>query len=324
MTNVALIPLKDANPLLAKILAPLSKHFAPLDTVEIRMGHPGRVVIDRRGSGKEIVNDPELSIGVIEHICQALANKHGLKFDADTHPKLSCVLPGGHRFECLLGASVQSGLSLAIRCKHPFTPTWEQMGVTQAVKSYLLEAIEQEKNIIISGSTNTGKTTLLNMLLEAVPDYRRVVALEDTPELHIERFWDGIGLLAERETTNESGMLNWRQLYDHLMRITPDHPVLQEISTLNVFAALAVLNAGMTGFMCTIHAGSPYQAIHRKFDQNIEWAGEKMSDISKYLTELIDVVVQIKRDKDGWRRITDIYEPINDRYILKDGKEVTP
>src|SRR3546814_10782585 len=64
-------------------------------------------------------------------------------------------------------------------------------------------------------------------------------------------------------------MLDWRQLYDHLMRATPDRPIFGEISTQNAFAALAVLNAGMTGFMCSIHADSPEQAINRKFDQNI-------------------------------------------------------
>lgn len=149
-----------------------------------------------------------------------------------------------------------------------------------------------------------------------------MIALEDTPELHIDKFWDGVGLLAERETTGESGMLNYRQLYDHLMRVTPDHPVFGEISTLNSFAALAVLNAGMTGFMCTIHAGSPYQAIHRKFDQNIAWAGEVMPRVPEFLCELVDVVIQIKRTSDGFRRITDIYEPINDRFILEDGEVV--
>src|SRR3546814_5598638 len=102
-------------------------------------------------------------------------------------------------------------------------------------------------------------------------------------------------------------------LYDHLMRATPDRPIFGEISTQNAFAALAVLNAGMTGFMCSIHADSPEQAINRKFDQNIAWSGSVMPKVPEYLCELVVVVVQIKRYRDGWRRITDIYEPKLDR-----------
>ena len=308
--------------LLTNLLKPLSKFYEDTDTVEIRMGRSGEVITDRRGIGKQRHEAKDLNIAKIETICKSLSNFRGQQFNADTHPKLSCVLPGGHRFECLLGASVQKHISLAIRCKHHFMPTWEQVGATGKIKEYLIEAINGEKKMVISGSTNTGKTTLANKLLGTIPEDIRVIALEDTPEIDMSRFWDGIGLLAERETTSESGLMNYRQLYDHLMRATPEFPIFGEISTLNAFAALAVLNAGPPSFLCTIHAGSPEQVIHRKFAQNIAWSGESMPDIPEYLTDLVDVIIQIKRSADGWRRITDIFEPINDRYVFKDGKEV--
>ena len=307
--------------LASRLLKPLSVFFDNTETVEVRMVQAEQVIIERRGEGKIAVEADGLVLAVIETICQALANRYGLRFDPDEVPKLSCVLPGGHRFECLLGSSVRSGISLAIRCKHSFIPTWEQLGVSDAVRRYLLAAVSGERNIIISGATNTGKTTLLNMLLDTLPDERRVIAVEDTPELHMVKFWDGVGLLAARESNAGTGLLDWRQLYDHLMRVTPDHIVFGEISTLNAFAALAALNSGVTGFMCTIHAESPHQAIHRKFDQNIAWAGEVMPRVPEFLTDLVDVVVQIKRTPDGFRQITEIYEPGNDRFILQDTKE---
>ncbi len=314
----------SSDALSARLLSPLSVFFENTDTVEIRMVCAEQVIVERRGSGKVAVQAPGLVLAVVETICQALANRHGLKFEPDEMPKLSCILPGGHRFECLLGSSVRSGLSLAIRCKHPFTPTWEQLGVNDAIRDYLLEAMTSERNTIISGATNTGKTTLLNKLLDALPEDRRVIAVEDTPELHIDKFWDGVGLMAARESNSGTGLLEWRQLYDHLMRVTPDHIIFGEISTLNAFAALAALNSGVTGFMCTIHAESPHQAIHRKFDQNIAWAGDVMPRVPEFLTDLVDVVVQIKRTSDGFRRITDIFEPGENRFILQDGKEVKP
>ncbi|WP_142850704.1 ATPase, T2SS/T4P/T4SS family [Telmatospirillum sp. J64-1] len=311
-----------SNPLFESILEPLKRYYGDSQTVEIRMSRPHQVVTDRRGEGKRVVEDHALTQAVIETIAKSLGNLNGLNFEDDKSPKLSCILPGGHRFEVLVGSSVRTGLSLAIRCKHPFTPTWEQVGVSPAIREYLIGVIRSEANMIISGATNTGKTTLLNKLLTEIDPNRRVVAVEDTPELHIEPFWDGVGLIAAREAGTGSGMLDWRQLYDHLMRITPDHILFGEISTQNAFAALAALNSGVTGFMCTIHAESPWQAIHRKFDQNIAWSGATMPRVSEFLSELVDVVVQIKRDADGWRRITDIWEPRKDRWVLKDGQEV--
>ncbi len=303
------------------ILRPLAEFYDDPTTIEMRMTQAKRVVVDRRGKGKMALAAPNLTLARVEDICRSLANVTGVKFDPETAPKLSCVVPEvRHRFECLVGASVQSGISLAIRCKHPFTPSWEQVGASPAVVDYLQSAIMAERNMILSGATNTGKTTLLNKLLEFLPDDRRVVAAEDTPELHIDRFWDGVGLLAAREASTASGMIDWRQLYDHKMRATPDHVIFGEISTQNAFAALAALNAGITGFMCTIHAESPHQVLHRKFDQNIAWSGQVMPRIPEFLGELVDVIIQIKRTTDGYRRITDIYEPRADRWVMRDGK----
>ncbi|MBN2752334.1 MAG: Flp pilus assembly complex ATPase component TadA [Rhodospirillaceae bacterium] len=303
---------------IATILRPLASFYDDPNTVEIRINTPQTVIIDRRGEGKRLIAAPDLTLARIEDMCKSLANYTRVKFDPKTSPKLSCVIPEVmHRFEALVGASTRSGVSLAIRCKHPFTPTWEQVGASPAVVAYLQNAILTEANMILSGATNTGKTTLLNKLLDFLPNDWRVIAVEDTPELHIERFWDGNGLLAAREESTSSGMVDWRQLYDHEMRITPDAVIFGEISTQNAFAALGSLNSGVTGFMCTIHAYSPEQVLNRKFVQNTAWAGLKMHDIPEFLRELVDVIVQIKRTSTGYRRITDIYEPRTQKWVMR-------
>lgn len=312
------------DPVLLKVLEPLARFYDDPATVEVRMTRPGRVITDRRGEGKRQHEAPDLNLAALETICKSLANSTGLTFDPDKTPKLSCQIPDvHHRFECLLGASVRTKVSLAIRCKHPFEPSWEQVGADETVRAYLEQAILSGVNMIVSGATNTGKTTLLNKMLALLPEDRRVIAAEDTPELEIDQFWDGVGLLAAREAArggDESGMVDWRQLYDHCMRATPDHVLFGEISTTNSYGALGILNSGVTGFMCTIHAESPYQALHRKFEQNIAWSGQNMPKVPEFLCELIDVVIQIKRTTDGMRRITDIYEPRKDHWIMKDGE----
>jgi len=305
------------NRALTDVLSPLAKHYTPSDVVELRMNRPRRIVLDRRGVGKQSLDDPDLSLSVIENICQSLANHEAIAFDGTTRAKLSCVIPEArHRFECTIGSSVQTGLSLALRCKHSFTPSWDEIGVTAPLRSYLEEQVASSANMIISGATNTGKTTLLNMLLAMLPESRRVVAVEDTPEIAIDRFYDGVGLLAARDDGANEGMLTWREIYDHVMRITPDNIIFGEISTQNAFPALGALNSGSRGFICTIHAHSPWQALNRKFEQNIAWAGHTMPRVPEFLADLIDVVVQITRDDDGIRRVSHIFEPRADRYIF--------
>ena len=307
---------------LTAIMKPLARYFGDDDVIEVRITKPRRIVVDRRGRGLEYYDDHELTSGCVERICRTLANKHGMPFDADRHSKVSCIIPGvQHRFECLIGASVQSGLSLTIRCKHPFVPTWAELGVDEAAQGYFYDAMSQSRNIIVSGATNTGKTTLLNMLLEMVPASRRVIGVEDTPELNLGRFDQGVGLMADRDSSDHAGgRMSWQQLYDHTMRITPDHIVFGEISTENAWAALAALNSGVTGFMCTIHAESPRQALERKFEQNVAWSGHSMPMVGKYLADLIDIVVQVTRGPDGYRRISEVYEPRNGKAVPMTGE----
>ena len=196
--------------------------------------------------------DDNLSLAEVGHIAHPRAHRRPA-VRRTRSSEASCVLPGGHRFECLTGPSVQSGLSLAIRCKHPFRPSWSEIGATAEVASYLRRAAAAGRAIVVSGATNSGKTTLLNMLLAELPADRRVIALEDAPELHLERFADGNGLLAAREGGGGDGMVGWRQLHDHLMRITPDcAPARSRRERLCGAGA----ELGVTGFV-HIHADSP-------------------------------------------------------------------
>ena len=114
-------------------------------------------------------------------------------------------------------------------------------------------------------------------------------------------------------------MASWDGLYDHAMRITPDHIIFGEISTSNAEAALAVMNAGNKGFMCTIHASSPEQVIYRKFAQNLSWSGKHLPDTPEYLKDCLDLVVQIERTANGWRQITNVFDVPSNTPIFKGG-----
>lgn len=303
---------------LAHILKPLSSHYDDPQIVELRMSAPCDLVLEHRTKGKITTRDADLTQHRVEQLCHALANYRGLAFDPETSPKLSTLLPQGHRFECAVGHSTAGGVSLAIRCNHHHRPSWAEMGIDAPLQSWLTKAMTERQNIIVSGGTNTGKTTLLGRLMSIWPDSLRVVTVEDTPELDTSRFFDASSLLAARDEGSGQKMLTYRQLADHLRRITPDAVVFGEISTTNALPALDALNSGIQGFLCTIHADTPEMALHRKFDQNIAFAGQEMPKVGDFLCELVDAVIQLKRRPDGTRRISDVYLPKSNSFVVRD------
>ena len=93
--------------------------------------------------------------------------------------------------------------------------------------------------------------------------------------------------------------------------------IFGEISTLNAQSALAVLNAGIMGFMCTIHAESPEMVIKRKFAQNLDMAGTPMQAVDEFLDDMLDLVVQIKKTDHGTRKVTSVWDVKNKVELLE-------
>ncbi len=295
-------------------------YISEKDIIEFRMNKPHEVIIDKRGVGLVQEVNENLTTKYIWSISKLFANRYNIDF-SEAKPQISCVMPYfNHRYEAAFGASAQNGISLAVRCKHKFIPEWDMLVPDVRVQEFLKSRMLFDDNIIISGSTNTGKTTLLNKLISVLPEHKRVIAVEDTPEVDITKFWNGKSLLASRsENSGQEGLMTWEAITNHLNRITPDNIIFGEISTTNTFPALNALNTGNKGFMCTIHAESPEQAIFYKFAMNLEWGGRKIENIGKYLSDLIDLVIQIKRNDKGVRQITDLYLPKTQTYLYKNG-----
>ena len=307
--------MQASDPVIRAILAPLAAHYGSPGVIELRMSQTRGVMLEYRDGRKEALEDPRLTLGAIEHICKARGNYYQLGFDADHSPNLSCVLPGGHRFACLVGSSVQGGLSLAIRVKQPYAASPDDFGLDDECAGLIFDRVREGRHIIISGGTNTGKTTFLNMLLQSLPASTRVIAAEDTPEVNIGKFHpDCVGLIAAR-SADVAGMLPWPGLADHVNRITPDRVIFGEISVRNAMSALAVLNSGISGFMCTIHAANPVMAIRYKFAQNLDMAGTPMLAIVEYLTQMVDLVIQIDR-LDSTRKVSAVYDVPTDTYLF--------
>ena len=299
------------------ILKPLSQHYADPAVVEVRMSAPCEITVERRDVADKVhLEDENLSVATLKHINTCLSNKHGLSFDPSRNPQISCVLPGGHRYECMLGPSVQSGVSLAIRCKHAYAVEPAMFGLDQDLIKLLYKAVAEGKNIVISGDTNSGKTTFLNLLVQTLPPDTRIVCAEDTPEIDYSKFQhDSAGLIAARGD-DVPGMNNWSGISDHMNRITPDRLIYGEISTRNVQAAIAAMNCGVQGVMCTIHASSPSLAFE-KFGQNLALDGKPIDHVTSILRNVVDLVIQIKRLSGGVRQVIAVYDVKADTYLFQ-------
>ena len=134
------------------------------------------------------------------------------------------------------------------------------------------------------------------------------MSCEVTPELEVERFWNGSALVASREASQGAGLRTWEQLFNHKMRILSDRIIFSEISSENAFPTLNALNSGAKGWIRTIHANRAEMVVKR-FQNNIDMSGMTLSkSISEYFDTLVDVIFHITRFDRGVRHVTDIYE----------------
>jgi pilus assembly protein CpaF len=288
---------------------------------EIMVNGSGRIFVEREGRLEAVsgvvVREHNLRVAV-RNLARVLGDDIGAE-----QPLLDSRLPDGSRVAAALPPISLGGTTLTIRKFHTQRFTAEALvslgTLTRAQLTYLAHAIRRRANILISGGTGTGKTTLLNALAAFLPDEDRVVLIEDTAELQLTT--DNLVRFEARREQAGLAAITIRDLLRATLRHRPDRIVVGEVRGGEAFDLLQALNTGHAGTLSTIHANSADQAL-RRFTSCVLQSGVDLPYVAirHAMGEALHVLVHVARHQ-RQRVVAELvevtgYDPATDRYTL--------
>jgi pilus assembly protein CpaF len=289
---------------------PLEPFLADSTLSEIMVNGADEIWIEREGL--LIRTDARFSDEAqLRRIITKMVGQVGRRID-ESSPMVDARLPDGSRVNAIIAPLSLSGPLLTIRrfAVERFdldelvrVGTVPEHGVT-----FLRRCIEAELNVLVSGGTGTGKTTLLNALSAAIPDTERIVTIEDAAELQLKQRHT-VRLESRPSNIEGEGEVTIRDLVRNALRMRPDRIIVGEVRGAEALDMLQAMNTGHEGSLSTIHANSPRDALNR-LETMVLMAGYELPlrAIRQHISSALDVIVQLERLDNGSRRITAISE----------------
>ncbi|MEN9855891.1 MAG: hypothetical protein RLZZ157_1017 [Pseudomonadota bacterium] len=316
---------------LSAFLEPFAGWLARPDVTDILVNRPGEVWVESVLGAIERHEAPDVTSANLIRLASQIAriSKQGVSRE---HPLLSASLPTGERIQIILPPATRNHVALAIR-KHVLTDLTlsdyvktgamahtigaggHKASVTRDktlhallkkgdVAAFLQLAVQQRRNIVVSGGTGTGKTTFLNALLKEIPRYERLVLIEDAAEIRLVHD-NAIGLVAVKGQTGEA-RVEVDDLLQAALRMRPDRIIVGELRGKEAFTFLRAVNTGHPGSVTTLHADTPAGALEQLALMALQ-TGTAMThaDILAYVRSVVDIIVQLERDQ-GRRQVQEI------------------
>ncbi|MGM9881919.1 MAG: CpaF family protein [Bacilli bacterium] len=278
---------------------------------EIMVNAPDEVYVEIDG---KIVKDETISFINDKHIIrtiQRIVQPLGRTIDA-ANPMVDARLRDGSRLNAIIPPLSLKGPVLTIRKFNKNLETIDDLlrkgTLTVNMARFLEASVEAKLNIIISGGTGTGKTTLLNILSGFLGDDERIITIEDAAELKLHQ--KHVISLETRLTNYEGeGEITIRDLVRNSLRMRPDRIIVGEVRGKEAFDMMQAMNTGHEGSITTLHANNPIDALNRLETMILMNEMEiPVSAVRGYIENAIDIIVQIDRLSDGKRKITSISE----------------
>lgn len=302
--------MENKNSFLALFLMPV-KDFLDDDTVsEILINGPDQVYIERSGRLVDVpvrfVSEPALRAAATN-----IAKSVGRILD-EMHPRLDARLPDGSRVHAVIPPLSRIGTVIAIRKFKKDTLTIGKMqefgSVDDDTVKLLRALVLLHKNVIVSGATSSGKTSVLNALSAFIPDGERVLVIEDATELQLQQR-HVVPFETRKADKNGQGEVTIRDLIRSALRLRPDRIVIGEIRGGEALDLLQALNTGHAGSMSTIHANSPIDCLRRiETCALLSGIDVPLQALRAQVASAIDAVVHTARLSDGSRKVVAISE----------------
>lgn len=319
-------------------IAALDSYLLPLKEIldrdgvnEVSINRPYEVWVEMKG---DMIRE-ELPTYDMEHLKSlgrlvAQATEQRL---SEEEPLLSATLPNGFRIQIVFPPACEQG-SVVMSIRKPSSLKWtledyDKMGMFDStsvgevedkndliltkllqlnrIKEFLQRSVLYKKNVIISGGTSTGKTTFTNAVIRAIPHDERLITVEDAREIDLSSTPNRVHLIASKGAQGRAKVTT-QDLIEACLRLRPERIIVGELRGSEAFSFLRAINTGHPGSISTLHADTPKMAIEQ-LKMMVMQAGLGMSpsEITSYIKNVVDVIIQLKRGGKGRRYISEIY-----------------
>jgi pilus assembly protein CpaF len=291
-------------------LGPLEPLLSDPSISDILVNSATQVYVERRGK-LELTNIRFSSDAHLLKIIDKIVSRVGRRID-ESSPMVDARLPDGSRVNAIIPPIALDGPVVSIRRFATVPLKMENLLANKSLTpevATLIQGLSKAKvNILISGGTGTGKTTMLNILSANIPEYERIVTIEDAAELQLQQ--PHVVRLETRPPNIEGkGEITQRSLVKNALRMRPDRIILGEVRGAEAVDMLQAMNTGHDGSLATIHANTPRDALSR-LENMIGMAGLNLPPKAarQQIASAITAVVQIARLSDGKRKVMSLSE----------------
>ena len=302
--------MNENNSFLTLFLAPVAAYLEDDSVSEILINGSKQVYIERRGRLEEVeasfVSEPALKAAAVN-----IAKSVGRILD-EMHPRLDARLPDGSRVHAVIPPLARCGTTIAIRKFKKDTLTVDKMlsfgSMSREVVLFIRALVALHKNVIVSGATSSGKTSVLNAVSSFIPEGERVLVIEDASELQLQQRHI-VGFETRKADKNGQGEVSIRDLIHSSLRLRPDRLVIGEIRGGEALDLLQALNTGHAGSMSTIHANSPEDCLRRiETCALLSGIDIPLVALRSQVASAIDAVIHTARLSDGSRKVMAVSE----------------
>ncbi|MEO8696611.1 MAG: ATPase, T2SS/T4P/T4SS family [Acidimicrobiales bacterium] len=286
----------------ASALGPLQQFLADAHVSEVMVNGSGAVWIERAGA--LVATDAHLSAVEVEALIERVLGPLGRRVDRSS-PFADGRLADGSRVHVVVPPVAIDGPHLTIRRFRPVDVALHDFGDAIVVDA-LHRAIDERRNLIVSGATSAGKTTLLNALAGRIDAGERIITIEDAAELRL-RLPHVVRLEVRPANAEGAGAIDQRELVRNALRMRPDRLIVGEVRGGEAFDMVQAMNTGHSGSMSTCHANGVIDALRRIETMVLVAAsGLPLDAIRQQIGSSIDLVVHVARGVNGCRRVVDI------------------